>query len=204
MLIFGIINSTNLVETQYLASLPGIVIPNQMKPIIPPDSTEYPPWAAAEIALVQHTDLLSALREALDHSLDTLTGLNEQQLEFRYAEGKWSVREIWQHVIDTERVLSYRALRYSRGDMTVLSGFDAERYTQAIRNAPRPWNDLMEDYRTVRQATILLFNSLSNEMLLQKGQAGKSQMTTRALGFLIAGHDAHHLNVIRNKYLRGN
>jgi hypothetical protein len=169
--------------------------------ITKPNTDEYPAWAAAEIGLVDHTDLECAFRETLDHSLELLSGLDEEKLNYRYAEDKWTIREIWQHLIDTERVLSYRAMRYSRGDKTVLTGFNAENYTQAIRVASRPWREMIEEYRVLRQSTIQLFRSFSDEMLLQRGTAGKTEMTVRAVGFLIAGHDAHHLNTIRKKYL---
>jgi hypothetical protein len=167
-----------------------------------PSPSDYPSWAAAEISLVDQEDLLKSLNDSRNKSIALLRGLDDNQLDFRYAEGKWSIREIWQHIIDTERVLSYRAMRYSRGDKTVLSGFDAEMYTKAIRRYQPAWSAVLEDYATVRSATVSLFGTFDEEMLAQRGQAGRSEMTVRSVGFLIAGHDIHHLRTIREKYLQ--
>ena len=168
-----------------------------------PDPSEYPAWAQAEIALVEHTDLVSVLEECRNDSMAVLKGLDEAALRYRYAEGKWTIREIWQHIIDTERVLSYRAMRYSRGDQTVLSGFDAQKYTVASKPDERDWKAMLEEYAAVRTATICLFRSFDADMALLKGIAGRSEMTARAAGYLIAGHDRHHLNTIRTRYLQG-
>ena len=120
---------------------------------------------------------------------------------YSYAEGKWTIKELVQHIIDAERVLSYRALRFSRNDTTNLSGFDEDWYVANSNGNERNFKDMLQEFIHVRNSTILLFKSFKPEMLLINGTASNSDMSVRALGFIIAGHQTHHLKIIKEKYL---
>lgn len=169
--------------------------------ITKPDRDEYPEWYAAEIELVPYTDLLDGIEESFLKTLDFLQTIPANKLNFRYLPDKWTIKEIWQHVIDCERVLSYRALRFSRGDSTVLHGFDQNMYAITSNANSRDWEALIQEYRSVRTSSIDLLNSFDEEMWMRRGTAGRSEVTVRAVGFLIVGHEIHHTRTIRERYL---
>lgn len=166
-----------------------------------PESTEYPEWAAAEIEPIPYNDLIIGLQASYEASLNAISDIPEAALLHRYAPGKWTIKEMWQHIIDTERVLAYRALRYARRDATILSGFDQDKYAEVSDANSRPWSDILGEYRAVRQASIHLFNGFTEEVFLYRGQAGRSPMTVRSVGYLIIGHELHHVQFIREHYL---
>jgi len=170
--------------------------------ITKPASNEYPEWFAAEIELVYYNDLITGLQDSVNKTLNFLRKLTEEDLVYRYAPGKWSIKQMWQHVIDVERVLSYRALRYARKDETVLSGFDENKYA-AVSNADhRNFKDIIREYAVVRDSTLELFRSFTEAMFFHRGTAGKSNMTVRSVGYLILGHEIHHVNTINERYLK--
>jgi hypothetical protein len=117
-----------------------------------------------------------------------------------YAPGKWTIRDIIQHIIDTERIFSYRALRIGRNDKTVLAGFDENIYASNAHAAGRKLDDLLSEFDVVRQSTIALFNSFSDADKLREGFIFKSDISVLALGYTITGHVIHHMNVIKEKY----
>lgn len=166
-----------------------------------PSPGEYPEWYAGEIEEVPYDDLLFGLQDSFDRTLPVLQALTPADLAWRYAPGKWNIKEIWQHVIDVERILCYRALRYARQDATVLSGFDEKKYAEISGADRREWNDMLREYRAVRAASIELFKSFTPEMFLYKGTTGRSTATVRAVGYLILGHETHHVKTIRERYL---
>lgn len=166
-----------------------------------PERDEYPEWYAAEIELVPYAELLGGLEDSFQKTSAFLRDLPSNKLMFRYQPEKWTIREMWQHVIDTERVLSYRAMRFSRGDATVLHGFDQNKYAEMSQANERDWADILQEYSAVRVSSLMLFRSFSEEMLLRRGTAGRSEASVRALGFLILGHETHHMKVIHERYL---
>ncbi len=121
--------------------------------------------------------------------------------DLRYALGKWMVKDILQHVIDNERIMSYRALRFARNDQTVLPGYDEELFGQTAYATRRTIPDLYAEYAAVRQSTIALYKSFDNEMLLRSGICFHQTISVLALGFVIVGHARHHANIIRERYL---
>jgi uncharacterized damage-inducible protein DinB len=169
--------------------------------ITKPTPDEYPAWAEAEISLVTHNDLIGGLEESFKVTIQLLNDLTPENLSYRYAEGKWSIKQVWQHVMDVERIFQYRALRYSRQDKTILSGFNQNEYNEVSHADARDWPDMIREYRAIRTASIELFRSFTEEMFSFVGQAGKSPMTVRSVGYLIIGHEMHHLNIIRERYL---
>ena len=115
--------------------------------------------------------------------------------------GKWTIKELVQHIIDAERVLSYRALRFARRDATDLAGFEEDDYVKNSNGDTRDYNDLLVEFSAVRNATILLFNSFTDEALQRIGSASGSIISVRALGFIISGHLQHHLTIIKERYI---
>ena len=121
--------------------------------------------------------------------------------DLRYAPGKWMVKDILQHVIDNERIMTYRALRFARNDQTVLPGYDEELFGRTAYATRRTIADLYTEYAAVRQSTIALYKSFDNEMLLRSGMCFHQTISVLALGFVIVGHARHHVNIIRERYL---
>lgn len=145
------------------------------------------------------------LDEELEASIRALDELDLEALERvgdrTYLPGKWTLKTIFQHMIDTERVFQYRALRFGRNDLTPLHGFEQDDYAMAAETDARQLADLLEELKTVRKSSILLFRPLSDEALQRTGIASGNNLSVLAIGFLIAGHQLHHLNIIRTKYL---
>lgn len=167
-----------------------------------PQPGESAPYYDRYISLVQGNDILGALDEQRRQMLLLLSGRTEADGDLRYAPEKWSVKEVLGHINDTERIMSYRALRISRGDATPIEGFEQDDY---VRNAPfarRALADLIEDYIAVRRATVSLFRNLDEAAWIRRGIANKNDVTVRALAYIIAGHELHHRRIIEEKYLK--
>ena len=162
---------------------------------------EYAPFYKNYIIGLGTVNLLEILNDSLHEILKTVKDLPEEKLIFRYAKGKWTIKELVQHIIDAERVLSYRALRFSRNDVTDLHGFNEDWYVDNSNGNDRDFSELLHELELIRNASISLFKSFSNEMLTMTGSANGSLMSVRALGFIIAGHQMHHLKIIKEKYL---
>ncbi|UMB53471.1 DinB family protein [Lutibacter sp. A64] len=165
------------------------------------NNSEYAPFYSDYIKALGQVDLQTILKSSLNDLIATLSQLSEEKLTYRYADGKWNIKELVQHIIDAERVLSYRALRFSRNDATNLPGFDEDWYVTYSNGSERNFKDILLEFTQVRNATISLFKSFTPEMFLMIGSANNSDITVRALGFIIAGHQIHHLNIIKEKYL---
>jgi uncharacterized damage-inducible protein DinB len=123
------------------------------------------------------------------------------KFDYRYAEGKWTIKEIIQHIIDTERIFSYRALRISRNDKTPLPGFEENDYVDNTDANKRGLQELLTELSAVRHATLLLFKSFSEEQLARIGIASENEISVRAIGFIIIGHQKHHQKVFEERYL---
>lgn len=173
-----------------------------MTTIARPDATEFAPYYGTYVGKVPEGDLLSILETQRRDTQALLAGLSETQALHRYAPGKWSVKEVIGHVADAERVFSYRALRFARGDRTPLPGFDENAYTPAGHFDARPLPDLAAELNAVRRATIPLFASFDAEVLARRGPASGHEISVRALAYVIAGHERHHLGILRERYLK--
>jgi len=169
--------------------------------IAPPQASEYNPYYSRYLALVQGTDLTDVLDTQMGDSLQFLRGITEEKSLRRYEPGKWSIKEVLGHLIDAERIFSYRALRFARNDQTPLPGFDQDPYVAAAGFDSRPWNGLVDEFEQVRRATISFFRGLSPEAATRSGKANDSVMSVRAAGYVIAGHELHHMHVLRDKYI---
>jgi uncharacterized damage-inducible protein DinB len=166
-----------------------------------PEPSEYAPYYARYVALVEGNDVLGALGSQIEDTLATLRGVPSDVSLGRYAPGKWSLREVVGHVIDAERIFAYRALRFARGDRTELPGFEQDDYAPAAQSDERRWEDLLAELELVRRGNILMFRGLPQEAWLRRGVASQNEMSVRALAYNIAGHELHHMKVIREKYL---
>jgi uncharacterized damage-inducible protein DinB len=123
------------------------------------------------------------------------------KFDYQYSEGKWTIKEIIQHLIDSERVFSYRALRISRNDNTPLPGFDENYYVANSNGKERSLQSLLTEMAVVRQSTLSLFNSFSEEQLTKIGIASNREVSVRAIGFIIIGHQKHHQKIFEERYL---
>ena len=152
------------------------------------------------IIQVSENDLLLAL----NNSLKSIQNIDIQKLESIgdkvYELNKWTVKDILQHIIDTERIMAYRALRFARNDKTILPGYDENLFANNVNTSKRTISDLIEELSIVRQSTILLVKNIDTENILYLGTCFEQQISALALGFVIVGHQHHHLNVIKEKY----
>ena len=152
------------------------------------------------IAQVPDGDLTAFLTAQLDETAALLDGLPAERAGFRYAPGKWSVREVVGHVADAERVFAYRALRIARGDATPLPAFDENAYVDEAGFDDRPLADLLDEFRRVRLATLALLDGLPDDVFGRWGTASDHPVTVRALAYITAGHAQHHLALFRERY----
>lgn len=168
-----------------------------------PIESEYAPYYEGYIAQVSESDIMPVLRSQLDE-LDVLLGRVEPDHEtFRYAEGKWSIRQLVGHLIDTERVFGYRALCIARGEQQNLPGFDQNDYMSTAPYDRIELEDLLSELRLIRLGNIAMLRTLDEEAWSRVGTANANQVTVRALAFIMAGHVRHHMNVLREKYQVG-
>jgi len=166
-----------------------------------PSKLAYGEYYANYISLVKEDDVHTALTNSISHSKEFWNSLSEEQGNFRYAENKWSVKELLQHIIDTERIFSYRALAFARGETSAIPGYNENEYADASLADERKLSDLVQELSVVRQSTLLLFSSFSSENLDKIGKASDSPLSARAAGFIIVGHEIHHTNVVSERYL---
>lgn len=173
-----------------------------MRQIEKPGAGEHAPYVIQYLRLLPDDGLvLEHLRRNLETTLAFLGSLPEEKLLYRYAEGKWTIKEIVQHLADDERIYAYRALRFARNDSTELPGFDQDAFTRNARANERSLDDLLAELATVRAATLSLYTGLPDEALTRRGVASGNVMSVRAIAYHIAGHELWHLNVIRERYL---
>ena len=163
--------------------------------------TEYASYYSPYINALGNVNLLEELENSIQNFEEFLTQIPSEKHEFRYAEGKWTIKDIVQHLIDTERVLAYRSLRFARKVQTPLHSFDENEYVDATAANKRTLTDLLQEYKAVRLSTLYLFKSFSNEELIYTGIASNNSFTVRAIGFIIAGHQKHHQRIIAERYL---
>ncbi len=165
-----------------------------------PASDEYAPYYHTYISLITTDDVIGALESQRLQTSQLLTARSEREGNFRYAADKWSVKEVVGHLNDAERIFSYRALRISRGDATPLASFEQNDYIRAGNFGDRTLADLTEEFLAVRAATLMLFRSLNDQAWGRRGVASEKEVTTRALAYIIAGHELHHRNVLIDRY----
>lgn len=166
-----------------------------------PAATEHLAYYSRYIELVQGNDALAALKSQLRETMAFFNCISNEETLSRYAPDKWNVRQVLGHVIDTERIMAYRALCIARGDKTQLPGFEQEDYVRAANFEHVRWSSLVEEFDLVRRANIEMFSGFTDEAWARTGTASGAAVTARALAWIIAGHELHHRNVIEQKYL---
>ena len=165
-----------------------------------PGANEYNPYYATYISKVGGDDALPALESQIGQTLALLGTVDESRALHRYGEGKWSIKEVVGHLTDAERVFGYRALRFGRADFTPLPGFDENAYVPAARFDAQSYRELVAAYGRVRAASVDLFRSLDSEALARVGEASGKPISVRALAWIIAGHELHHVALLRERY----
>lgn len=163
--------------------------------------SEYLAYFSTYISKVSDQDLIQGLMDNKISTVKLLESIAENVYDFRYSEDKWTIKELVQHLIDTERIFSTRALRIARNDKTELPGFDQDDFSPYSGANNRSKKEIINDYITSRNNTISLFNSFSNEMLLRIGFVSNHQLSARAAGFIIIGHENHHIEILTKRYL---
>jgi hypothetical protein len=165
-----------------------------------PQPSEYAAHYEKYVALVPGNDIVPILEAQRLQMTQLFAARSERDGNFRYAPDKWTVKEVLGHVTDTERIFAYRALRIARLDATPLSGFEQDDYVRAGAFGERSLADLAEEFAHVRSATVALFRPLSEEAWSRRGVANKNEITVRALAFIIAGHELHHREILKERY----
>lgn len=163
--------------------------------------SEYPEYYQQYISLLPNEDLITLLDSQKEEKIGFLRRLKTEDMDFRYAEGKWTVAEVIQHMIDTERIFQFRALCIARNDKTSLPGYDQDAYVPVSNASNRSISELINEYESVRNSGILLFKSFNEKMLQRLGISNGYKLSAGAAGFIIAGHEKHHLELFKTNYL---
>ncbi len=163
--------------------------------------TEYSSFNATYINALEDVNLVEGLEKGLDQMISFISSISVEKLNYRYAENKWTIKDIFLHLIDAERIFAYRALRIGRGDKTPLAGFEENDYVPNAMANSRTVESLIEEFRFVRNATLCLFNNFSDEQLAYVGTSSNNTISVRAIGFIISGHQNHHIRIIKERYL---
>ena len=168
-----------------------------------PADDEYLAYYGRYISLVPEGDIRSILAKQNESTITLLRGLSESQGGYRYAPGKWSIKELVAHLSDAERIFADRALRFARADETPLPGFEENDYVANGSFDDFSLAEIVSGLENVRRSTVSLFKLMSTEASKRRGKANNAEISVRALAYVIAGHELHHLNVLRTRYLEG-
>lgn len=167
-----------------------------------PATDEYASYYEKYITLVPDGSVLSTLQSQFDSTDSLLRSVSEEKGNFAYAPGKWTVKEVVGHLTDTERIFAYRLLRISRGDLTPIEGFEQDDYVRGGPFRRAKLSSLVDDFAAVRRATVTLLGNLETEAWSRRGIANKNEVSVRAIAYIIAGHELHHMAILRERYLR--
>jgi uncharacterized damage-inducible protein DinB len=162
---------------------------------------EYAEYYSQYIKHSGNANLLDVLKESAQALNSLFETISDEKMNYKYAEDKWTIKDMLLHIIDAERVFAYRALRFARADKTNLPGFEHNDYVVVANANGRSKASLLNEYNAQRESTIKLFSNFTDEMLMQIGVASGNPMSVRALGFVTAGHETHHCNIIKERYL---
>ncbi|MFD3447415.1 DinB family protein [Microbacteriaceae bacterium 4G12] len=166
-----------------------------------PEANEYNPYYFGYVNSVPDGDIVSILDEQMKETFNLLQNISDTQGLFRYAPDKWSIKEVIGHIADTERIMSYRLLSIARGETTSLPGYNDDAYVLKAKFDNQSMQGLLENLNIVRQSTLQLLKSLDSEAWVRQGAANNSEVTVRALAYIIAGHELHHRKIIQERYL---
>ena len=163
--------------------------------------TEFQKYIQRYLDLIPSENWLEEMKKMGEKTVSLYSYLTEKQSDFAYAEGKWTLKELLQHLIDAERIFAYRALRFARKDRTELAGWDEETYAKHYFSTERSLQSLIDEFETVRKSSSLFFENLNVIQLLETGIANGNEISVETIGKLIVGHTIHHLNIIEERYL---
>jgi uncharacterized damage-inducible protein DinB len=166
-----------------------------------PAPAEYAPHFEEYISLVPEGEITVTLGKQIESTLSLIRSLSESQGDLRYAPGKWSIKEVIGHLIDAERIFAYRALRFARNDATPLPSFDENSFVANAGFGSRALADLAEEFEYTRKSNVYLFKHLDSDSLLRRGAASDNEISVRAIAYAIAGHELHHMGILRSRYL---
>jgi len=166
-----------------------------------PEANEYAPFYEKYVSLVPDADIAGTLARQNEETLALLGTVTEEHAGFRYEPGKWSIKQVVGHLIDAERIFAYRALAIARGERQPLPGMEQDEYMAHADFDARTLADLGEEFAHVRRANVLMLRGLDAEAWSRRGVASDNEVTVRALAYIIAGHEAHHVQILRARYL---
>ncbi|MEO5590273.1 MAG: DinB family protein [Gemmatimonadaceae bacterium] len=166
-----------------------------------PAADEFAEFYKGYIQRVPDGDIVDTLRRQVDETVAFLREIPESKGDYRYGPDKWTIRQVIGHLSDTERVFSYRALRFSRGDTTPVPGFDENLYVDNAPSASCSLAGLIDEFEQVRRAALYLFGNLTEESIGRRGKANGVEVSVRALAFIAAGHETHHVQILKERYL---
>lgn len=166
-----------------------------------PPVTSYPEYFHGYISQVKEDELKEAFKNQMPAAEAFLQTIDEELSKRRYAEDKWTIKELLQHIIDAERVFNYRAMCFARKEENILSSFDENNYAKNSNADGRNWHSLVEEFAALRKATEYLYSSFSDEALNAVGKASNYTISVSALGFITVGHLTHHLRIIQERYI---
>jgi hypothetical protein len=166
-----------------------------------PDLKQVPEWYHGYINHVNGNDFLSEMKKQTPEVIRFFKRIPAAKHNFKYAKGKWTPKDLLQHIIDAERIFAYRALCFARKDKTPLPSFDENDYASSSRASKREWKVLVEELKTVRASNEMLFSSFNREQLNSIGIANNNPISVNAIGFIMVGHLQHHINILRERYL---
>jgi len=166
-----------------------------------PDLQMVPEFYHKYVNKVHNEDVKKAIEDNTEETVRFLQAIPDEKWNYRYADGKWSIKEMIQHIIDGERIFSYRALCFARGEKTSLPGFDENDYADASKADRRSKEELIREFEAVRQGTQLLYAAFDEEQLASIGTANNNPISVNAIGYIIVGHIKHHLAVLQERYL---
>ncbi|MER2999597.1 DinB family protein [Pontibacter populi] len=168
-----------------------------------PLQNEYPAYYLPYVNQVpENAEIMQTLEEQNSEIRSLFAAIDDDRAEEAYADGKWTMKELLQHMIDSERVFAYRALCIARGEQTPLPGFDENMYAENSRANDRLLRDILEEYDLVRRSNMCMFRGFDSTMLENVGTANGKQITLRGLIYVIAGHERHHINILKERYLK--
>ena len=165
------------------------------------DLNTVPEFHKRYVEYVKNYDVIEALKFSSIETMQLLKSVTEEKGEYRYAPGKWSIKELVCHLMDTERILAYRALRFARNDNTPLAGFEENDYAPEANAQNRKIKNIVDEMGRLRETTIDLFSNFTDEMLQRKGLANNLELSVLNLGYIISGHESHHRRILVERYL---
>lgn len=166
-----------------------------------PELEEFAPYYATYIDLIENKPIADLMEEHLEENIAFFSEIEDENWNYTYREGKWTIKQVLAHIVDTEWIFNARAKRFSRGDLTPLPGYDQDLYISKVNYTNYKPEELLDEFYFVRKASIQIFSNLTDKQLQVVGNADGKDLSVRAIGFILLGHPLHHIKIIKQKYL---